>query len=378
MIVGMDAPLPPARTGVADYASALLPALREHLDLELAPADAAIRLYHLGNNQLHLGIYRRALARPGVAVLHDAVMQHFFLGSLEEKAYIEEFVFNYGDWSQDLARELWRGRSASATAPEYFRYPMLKRIAERSLAVVVHNPGAAEMVRRHAPGAHVVEIPHFFAPPPPHSGEEFRRRSGIPANAYLFGVFGFLRETKRVPAVLRAFEQLQKVFRNAALLVAGEIVSGDLERALTPLLGGPGIYRAPYLNEQDFWSAAEAVDACVNLRYPAAGETSGIAIRLMGIGKPVLLTGGAETSRFPEAACLRIASGPDEAASLLYHLTMLTAAPGLGREIGARAQAFIRENHSLDLAARAYARVLRECAGLTGSGTARYVQGGPA
>jgi hypothetical protein len=43
------------------------------------------------------------------------------------------------------------------------------------------------------------------------------------------------------------------------------------------------------------------VDACINLRYPAAGETSGIAIRLMGIGKPVLLTDG-EVLAFPEGA----------------------------------------------------------------------------
>ena len=45
-------------------------------------------------------------------------------------------------WSEDLARELWRGRARSASDPQYFRYPMLKRVAERSLAVIVHNPAA--------------------------------------------------------------------------------------------------------------------------------------------------------------------------------------------------------------------------------------------
>ena len=51
------------------------------------------------------------------------------------------------------------------------------------------------------------------------------------------------------------------------------------------------------------------MDACINLRYPLGGETSGIAIRLMGIGKPVLVTDGEEYARFPEDACLRIAGG---------------------------------------------------------------------
>jgi hypothetical protein len=85
----------------------------------------------------------------------------------------------------------------------------------------------------------------------------------------------------------------------------GHFVSSDLARAVGPLLRGPGIVRLPYLVERDFWRAALAVDACINLRYPAAGETSGIAIRLMGVSKPVLLTAGEENSRYPpnQRAC---------------------------------------------------------------------------
>ena len=79
----------------------------------------------------------------------------------------------------------------------------------------------------------------------------------------------------------------------AGLLIAGQFVSTDLERAVAPLLDAPGIWRLPYLAESEFWLAARAVDACINLRYPAAGESSGIAVRMMGIGKPVMVTGGA-------------------------------------------------------------------------------------
>ena len=76
-----------------------------------------------------------------------------------------------------------------------------------------------------------------------------------------------------------------------ALLVAGEFASSDLERSLEPLLSKRhGIVRIGYLPDSDFWLYASAVDACINLRYPPAGETSGIAIRLMGIGKPVVVS----------------------------------------------------------------------------------------
>ena len=60
------------------------------------------------------------------------------------------------------------------------------------------------------------------------------------------------------------------------------------------------IFRVGYTPERDFWLHAAAVDACINLRYPAAGETSGITIRLMGIAKPVLMSAALENAGFPE------------------------------------------------------------------------------
>jgi glycosyltransferase involved in cell wall biosynthesis len=342
------APLPPAPTGVADYAAALLTGLRRHGDVEIGVRHADVALYHLGNNQLHRAIYQRALEHPGVVVLHDAVLHHFFLGALDREAYIAEFVFNYGDWHRALAEDLWSCRAGSGFDARYFDYPMLKRIAERSRAVVVHNPAAARMVREHAPQAEVVEIPHLFAAPElPVDWEVIRLRHswGIPPSACLFGVFGYLRESKRLFTVLRAFQKLQRVRPDCGLLIAGSFVSSDLRRAIEPLLDAPGIVRLRYLAEPDFWRAALAVDACINLRYPAAGETSGIAIRLMGIGKPVLLTDTEENSRYPAAGCLRIAPGADEENALLRHMFLLTSMKECAGEIGQRASGHIVERH---------------------------------
>ena len=357
MKVACFAPWPPARTGVADYAAALLTALRRHGSVELDARDADIALYHLGNNQLHRGIHGRALTHPGIVVLHDAVLQHFFLGSLGRAAYVDEFVYNYGEWHRSLAEELWRGRASAGFDPRYFDYPMLKRVAERSRAVVVHNPAAARMVRAHSPGAAVVEIPHLFVPPElPAEWEVIRMRLhlGVPVRGCLFGVFGYLRESKRLFAVLRAFGRLRQVRPDARLLVAGAFVSSDLARAVGPLLRGPGIVHLPYLPERDFWRAALAVDACINLRSPAAGETSGIAIRLMGAGKPVLLTDAEENSRYPHTACLRIAPGLAEEDALLHHMLLLTSVTACAGEIGQRGSGYIGARHQVARIAEQY------------------------
>lgn len=360
MKAGFFAPLPPAPTGVADYAAILLARLRQLGDIVPGACDADACLYHLGNNQLHQGIYRQALERPGVAVLHDAVLQHFFLGSLDEDAYIEEFVYNYGEWHRGLAREMWRRRAASLAA-KYFEYPMLRRIAESSRAVVVHNPAAAEMVRRHAPAARIVEIPHLWEPEPAPSAAEvlrFRERLGIAPGAFVFGVFGYLRESKRLIPILRAFAELRRALPHTILMVAGDFVSQDLARAAAPLLAAPGVVRTPWLEPSAFRVAAAAADACINLRFPAAGETSGITVRLMGFGKPVILTTAGENRRYPEAACLCVDPGPSEPSMLWHYMVLAARFPLLAHEIGARAAAHIAQHHDAGRAAELYWKTL--------------------
>ena len=351
MTVGFHSPLPPARSGVADYSAALLAELRRHGTVEVGAERCDVALYHLGNNRLHADSYRRAIERQGVVVLHDAVLHHFLLGQLSESAYQDEFVYNYGEWNRGLARDLWRGRAASGSDERYFRYPMLKRVAERSRAVIVHNPAAARAVREHAPEARIVEIPHLFAPPdlPPEADVlRYRQSLGIDPGAFVFGVFGYLRESKRVISVLEAFGTLRRDRPRTALVIAGQFVSSDLERAIQPMLSAGGVFRLPFLEEYEFWLAARMIDACINLRYPSAGESSGIAVRMMGIGKPVLVTDSEEYGRVPEDAIVRIAPGPAERDSLLYHMTVLAKAAGVADAIGERAAHHIATHHALE------------------------------
>ncbi len=347
------APPPGSPTGVADYAESLRRALEPYGPLP-------VPLYHLGNNRLHTPIYRRALEEPGVIVLHDAVLHHFLLGTLTREQYLQEFVYNYSEWKRHLAEELWTERASSAVDLRYFEFPLLRRAVERSLAVIVHNPGAAAMAESHgARNLHI--LPHFFEPatmPDAATTAEFRERLGIPQAATLFGIFGYLRETKRVISSLDAFRRLNLARPDTALLLAGDPVSPDLAKLLSTEALHPAIHRGGYLRESDFQIAAAAIDCCINLRYPAAGETSGIAVRMMGTGKPVILSDGPQHADIPPTACLRVQPGVAEAAELFNHMVMVSEFPQFARDVGNQARRHIREHHSLELAAKRYWQIL--------------------
>ncbi|MEO8660961.1 MAG: glycosyltransferase family 4 protein [Bryobacteraceae bacterium] len=361
MTVGFFGPLPPARTGVAEYSAALLSELRKRVEVRLGDTRCEAKLYQIGNNAFHREAYELALSQPGVVVLHDATLHHFLLGRMGRDEYLAEFTYNYGEWSRGLGEELWRDRGRAAADPRYFEYGLLRRVAESATAVVVHNPGAAAAVVRHAPGARVVEVPHLLLPAiVVGAGEcmDARRRLGVSPSTFLFGVFGHLRESKRLPAVLRVFRGLRADGVDCALLVAGEFVSKELERALESDVNGALVIRVGAMSEAELGILSHAVDACVNLRYPGGGETSGIAMRLMAAGKPVIVTSSPETSRIPETACLRVDAGPMEPEMLEAWMRWLCADRAAGREIGRRGAAYLAEHHRAERVAEMILDVL--------------------
>jgi len=356
--VGFHAPLPPVRSGVADYAVALLGAMPESV---VAGVDGDVNLYHMGNNGLHAGIYRRALERPGVVVLHDAVLHHFHLGQMSRERYIEEFVYCYGGWYRGMAEELWAGRARSGSDERYFRWPMVKRLVERSLAVIVHNEGAAGIVRREAPGVRVEVIPHLPLAAPqvdPVDVERWRAAHGIAPSHTLFGLMGYLRESKRVAGVMRVFSRLRASREDIWLLLAGEAGSSDLARAMVV---GAGMVREVHLPEAEFQMRAAACDVGINLRYPVAGESSGMTARWLQLGRPVLVSDTAESAGLPVAGCPRVATGVGEEEELAALMGWLADSAVRRRECGRAAREWAEREMNLGAIAESYWRVLSAC-----------------
>src|ERR671933_588277 len=88
MKVAYFSPLPPERSGIADYSALLLPALEARLEVEVVrpgrtrpSADADVALYHVGNDpDAHGWIVDALRRRPGIVVLHDLVLHHLVAG----------------------------------------------------------------------------------------------------------------------------------------------------------------------------------------------------------------------------------------------------------------------------------------------------------
>ena len=97
MRIAFFSPLPPARSGIADYSEALLSQLRSFANVETFeqsadPSSHDIAIYQLGNNPFHTFAYETAMKHPGIVVLHEANLHHL----------LAELTIKRGDWDAYL------------------------------------------------------------------------------------------------------------------------------------------------------------------------------------------------------------------------------------------------------------------------------------
>jgi glycosyltransferase involved in cell wall biosynthesis len=361
MRVALFSPLPPTRTGVAHYASMLLPALREKIEVvtiseplsDPRPPVPDTRIYFLGNNPHHAWIYEEAMRTPGVIVLHDLVLHHLIvemtLARGDVDGYVAALAANHGE-----AGAAWaRGRAAGLHSEMgNFLMPASVDVANRSRAVIVHNHYAADRLRSFGVTAPIHVVPHPFEPQPSARGrrEAVRAQHGFSSDNLVIGLFGFLTSAKRADVVLAAFAQARAQEPRLRLLVVGEPAPNvDVDT-----LRGDGITFTGYVPDEEFAAYFAAVDRLVNLRYPSAGETSGTLIRAFEAGKPVAVSDYAQFAELPDDCVVKIPFGDGEVAALASFFVREIADPSNLQA------AWLAENASMDLTVQGYLAALND------------------
>jgi glycosyltransferase involved in cell wall biosynthesis len=408
-------PLPPVRSGIADYTLDLLPHLSSITDVRLIRlpgqpvtpevaaawplADAAdlggseastpgadpgrLPLYQMGNNRHHEGVQELAMRHPGVLTLHDVVLHHLLLdvtlGRGDFYGYRERLERDHGWIGEAVAvAKRW---GAYGRAP-IFALPAHRTLLRRQRGVLVHSEWAAAVVREDDPELRVRAVPMGVPLPPAASREAglaMRRRFGLPEDAPVLGSFGFQTPIKRTVLGVRALAApgLERVH---LLVVGEEAPSAGLLEAAHRAGVAARVHVTGYLPFADFASAIAAADFCLNLRYPTAGETSASLLRVMAAGRAAVVSDYAQFAELPDAIAIKVPSAPPaageeglpqpaptaptaaaaaaeagEVAELAARLAALLAEPERLRAMGEAAREHVRRHHDPRRAAAAVA-----------------------
>jgi len=351
--VGYYSPLPPSRSGIADYSALLLPALKERMDVAVARRGrlrrtprADVALYHVGNDPHEHGWIVDALRRrPGVVVLHEFVLHHLVSGITLARGDLEGYCAalerEAGPEGRRLGHAVQQGEIEPLWETRATEFPLAHYVLDHATALIVHSHYVEGLARDAGYTGPITQVPMPAWPVPHIEAEPIEGRP-------IIGCFGHVNESKRIPQLLEAFSMLDP---DARLLLVGSWSPRMREIELPER-----VIRRDYVPEQELWSLLEASDVVVSLRFPTMGETSAAAVRALSLGKPLVVSDVGAFRELPDEVAIKVPVGEGEVPSVVAAIKRAAGSPEMSRA----ALDLARVEHRVEDTADLYAAALEQ------------------
>lgn len=385
-------PIPPARSGIADYSADLLPELSRYYAIDVVvhqderPSDPWITsnvtiksvqsflkhadsydrvIYHFGNSHFHMHMFQLLNRVPGIVVLHDfflsGVLAHSELQYGETDAWVSALYHSHGYQAikdrfhaEDVADVIWR-------------YPANLDVLQRARGVIVHSEHSRELARdwydARAADAWKV-IPLLRMPTKGVTKPEARHILGVEPDALLVCSFGVVNPLKYNCRLLRAWSRSTLAKNPKAYLVfVGQNDTGAYGATLANDIAAAGsgsrIKISGWVDGDTFKLYLAAADIGVQLRNQSRGETSAAVLDCMNHGLATIVNAHGSMAELDEAQVWKL---PDEFTDeeLIDALNTLAEDEDRRVRMGSCAQKFIRIHHEPSACALKYRDTIEE------------------
>jgi glycosyltransferase involved in cell wall biosynthesis len=368
-------PLPPQQTDIAHYTGRLAAALMRHFDVVFwtdLPSDSAdlptgakirlfdsahiagrefnllqfegLNIYNFGNDaRFHAGIYQVAQKIPGIAVLHDTVLHHFFYelsrgDNPPFASYIELAHQIYGFTGKRTAERIVAsdGRLIDEFAP---KMPFIEAVTENAIGVICHSKAAGNDLSAYS-DTPVLTLPLPFTSSLLRANEDRAWRK-----PWRLVTFGYINTNRRLESILLALGGMPKSY-DFTLDIYGVLWDTPLIEAAIAQNGLSERVRIHgFVSEEKLNKVIASAHLTFNLRYPTMGEASGGILRSWALGTPALVTDSGWYSDLPASVAYKI-SVENEVSDIQAALLKLEDSPEEFERMGLAAHSWLKGIHS--------------------------------
>lgn len=376
-------PLPPERTGIADYSAELLEELGRYYEIEVVVNQASVNndwmlsnytvrnwewfdrnawrfdriLYQFGNSPFH--IYQIPLMRehPGTVVLHDlflGALSHWRASATERDSdYLLRLYLAHGFGA--LQFDASRGREASIA-----RYPSSLEILRLATGTLVHSRYSIDCVNRFY-GSHCAsqmrQVP-FPKKRRPADRASARTRLGLNESDFVVCSFGIMAPTKLNERLLAAWLKSELAEDSRCHLVfVGENHGGEYGRMLRAKMAsyeaGKRIRITGFAEHEEYRDWLAAADLAVQLRAESRGETSAAVFDCMAQGLPLIINAHATFAELDDKSVWKLTDQFSDG-QLIEALERMHRSPELRSEFALTARRNVDGIHHPSKVALAY------------------------
>lgn len=391
-------PLPPCRSGIADYNAQFLPYLARHFDIDLyvdgyAVADERLTsvfrifdvkdfeqvalsyehiLYEMGNSEFHSHMWPLLEKYPGVVGLHDAYLGGLF-GYLDfhdgvAGSYEQNMLYSHGS----IARRYFAPIHACKDPinDTMSNLPCTKQVLDKALGIISHSPFNLQLARTNYPQGWCSAyrtIPQMVVLPTPISEAErlvIREVLGFKPNDFVIVTFGHINWTKWSDRLLEAFltSNLSKQSK-VHLIFAGMHAQDDYGSSLAKHIAKSGlsdrIQITGYLSAEDYSRYLWVADLAVQLRTKSRGGTPKGVLDCLAYGLPVVVNNDASYTDYSDDVVIKIEPEPSIEV-IAKKLESIFEKPELLSLYTKRGRQYVAQNHDPAQCAAYYAAALNE------------------
>jgi len=397
-------PLPPDKSGIADYSADLIAELIGDYDIDVVVqssvtdpwilANCRIRsiswfeqhgdsfdriIYHFGNSSFHEHMFALLARFPGVVVLHDfflsGIVNHIDHIGIAPHALVHALYDSHG-YAALIAQQR-EGRLASI-----WGYPCNYQVLNDAAGVIVHSRYAQQLAQAwYGPEAGkdwvVMPFPRALGQP---DRQGARARLGLEDDVFLTCSFGLLGPTKLNDKLLEAWLQTPMAKDPRCQLVfVGENEPGPYGQALKEAIAKSGhakqIKITGFASRELYLDYLSATDSAVQLRGKSRGETSAAIMDCLAYGVPTVINANGSAAELPDTALLKIGDEFTQA-MLCDALTKLYKEPGHARDYSGQARNYLATQHHPYRVGRKYRDAIEHfCIGSPAANRRRLLNG---
>jgi len=371
MKIAYFSPLSPIKSGVCYYSeNIVLPFLKNFSDVEIIvdkankPSNEFVKnnfnvkplekfdnesydalVYHLGNNLFHEYVYNTLIKYPGIVVVHDPFIGGLILsltsGRGHDEKYIEYMEYCIGKKGKKIAENALNTYNWPS-----FKYPLIKKVADSSKAIIVHGDFAKKAILSEAPKTFVKKL-KIPVSTKNLSSTTTKKDLNVSDDTIVISSFGFAQPHKRLELCLKAFAKFVEKFPNSKFFIVGTFLDNKFKNVIIELAKELRIYEKIVMTGyvDDLISYMNISDIAMQCRYPTAGETSLVALEIMAMNKPVIVTDIGWFSELPDDSVVKVEVGKNEEKSMTDALIRLTEDEEFRKKLCFNAKRYVEEEH---------------------------------
>jgi glycosyltransferase involved in cell wall biosynthesis len=316
-----------------------------------------VNFFNLGNDsRFHKDIFDVSRRLPGIQILHDVRLAHFFAayaaGDDGDRAFYVDEMDRAGLGGE--VRKFLKGELPFSELVD--RETMVATALRHAIAGIVHNEAELDAIAA-VNRTPILYLPLCLAKPLGPAPVRAGRADDGEGRLIRLIIFGFIGTNRCLPEVLQALAGMADKDRYV-LDVYGTLEEHERVTSLIGTLGLQShVHHHGFVAEDVLDAALARAELAINLRNPTMGEASGSQLRIWASALPSLVSNTGWYATLPKDTVFPVEHG-QEIASVQDHLRSLRRNPARYRMAGRRGRIVLERDHQ----PAAYAGALLEIA----------------